>query len=259
MTILVTNDDGLTDGLKILIEAAIRLDNHVYAIIPTQQKSAFAKGVTLHKILRLRKIDEEKFPIYELSGNPADCVCFGIRSGEFKKPNLVLSGINISENLSFYSIYSSGTIGACIEAALYGIPAIAFSLERNATKKLKDSCSEAKTNKNALKESIIRIIKKLHGKIQPYTIINVNFPENFNNAEIVFPKPAVFQSNSNVEKRLDPYDNPYYWHYLKTKECEKASDVYEFYVNRCITITPLSVLKIVDKAILNKLKNSVKE
>lgn len=254
MTILITNDDGLTDGLRILTEVGIKLDKNSYAIIPDQQKSAVAKGITMHKILRLNMAEEEKLPIYELNGTPADCVCFGIHSGEFKKPSLILSGVNTSDNLSFHSIYSSGTIGACIEAVFYDIPAIAFSLERHSNGKKRKITYGAEVNKDALKEKIIGIVKKLKGKIPPYTVINVNFPKDFENAEIVFPKPALLKYDHILEKRRDPHDNPYYWNYGEIKECERASDVYEFCINRCITITPISILKIVDAGEINRIK-----
>ncbi len=255
MTIMVTNDDGLTDGFRILTEAALKIDKSTYAITPDRQQSAVAKGVTLHRILRLRRVEEEKFPIYELNGTPADCVAFGIYSGEFKKPDLVLSGINIGDNLSLHSFYSSGTIGACLEAAFYGIPGIAFSFEIHREERQKANYSVWE-KREALREKTLEIAKKLKGRIPPYTIINVNFPKEFENAEIVFPKPALIKYVSILEKRLDPHSRPYYWHHGEDRECKKGSDVYEFYVNESITITPISIFKIVDNAVIEKVKRA---
>lgn len=255
MTTLVSNDDGLTDGLKILVEASLKVDKNTYAITPHQQRSAVAKGVTLHKILRLRKAEEEKLPIYELNGTPADCVSFSIYSKEFKKPDLVLSGINIGDNLSLHSFYSSGTIGACLEAAFYGIPGIAFSLEMH--KEERDRANYiAWEKRDALRDKIVEITKKLKGKIPDYTVINVNFPKEFENAPISFPKPALLKYNSELEKRIDPHGVPYYWHHGEQRECEPGSDVYEFYANRSITITPISLLKIVDDETIAKIRKA---
>lgn len=255
MTILVTNDDGLTDGLRILIESADMLDKESYAICPHEQKSAVAKGVTLHKVLRLRRLEDEEHQVYKLNGTPADCAGFGIYSGEFKKPDLVLSGVNLGTNLSLHAIYSSGTIGACIEATFYGVPAIAFSYEMNGEEREKAPYCKWKNREN-LKNRIIEITKKLKGKIPPYTIITVNFPKNFEDAEIVFPKPALINYISTLEKRIDPQGKSYYWHYGKNRECEKGNDVYEFYIGGCITITPISILRIVDEALIVNLKKN---
>ena len=40
---------------------------------------------------------------------------------------MVVSGINIGENLTIQDILASGTVAAAMEAALLGIPSIAFS------------------------------------------------------------------------------------------------------------------------------------
>ena len=253
MTIMITNDDGLTDGIRVLSEAASLLDKDSYTITPDQQKSAVAKGVTLHKILRLMRMEEEALPIYELNGTPADCVAFALHSGEFKRPDLALSGINIGENLSLHAFYSSGTIGACLEAAFFGIPAIAFSLEKHGEERAKSNYG-AWPKRDALREKIIQLVKKFRGKIPKYTILNVNLPESFEDAGMAFPKPALMRYVSKMEKRLDPHSVPYYWQYGNNVECEEGSDVSEFSINKCITVTPLSIFGIVDDELVRRLK-----
>ncbi|MDD5337359.1 MAG: 5'/3'-nucleotidase SurE [Candidatus ainarchaeum sp.] len=253
MVLMVTNDDGLTDGLRLLAEAAKELDEDFYAITPSQQQSAVAKGVTLHRILRLRKAVEESLPIYELNGTPADCVTFGVFSGEFRKPDMVLSGVNISDNLSLHSFFSSGTIGACIEAAFYKIPAIAFSFELHGEERERyNYCIWEK--RAALKEKIGWIAGKLKGKIPDYTVVNVNFPADFENSQVVFPRPALVRYVTKIEKRVNPNGHPYYWQYGTDRECERGSDVYEFYVNKSITITPISIFGVVDEKALARIK-----
>lgn len=256
MTIMVTNDDGLTDGLRALTEAAFKLDNEVYAIIPSQQRSAVAKGLTMHKILRIRRLEEQGPPIYLLNGTPADCVAFALRSGEFKKPDLILAGVNIGDNLSYHSIYSSGTIGACIEALFYEIPAIAFSYELHG-EEAKRANYVAWPKRKILEDKLFELTKKLKSKIPAHTLLNVNLPADFENSEVVFPKPAILKYVSMVEKRLDPHGTPYYWHYGERDwKYEKGSDVYELTVNRCITVTPLNIFGIVDEKLLEKLRKS---
>ena len=139
MSILVTNDDGYSEGLRMLFEIAKSLDKDAYAVIPDRQKSAVSVALTLHKVLRLHEI---KNNISTLSGTPADCVLFSIYSKQFKKPKLVLSGINYGDNTSTGALLSSGTIGACWEAALEGVPAIAFSVYKtNHDWRRKSNCS----------------------------------------------------------------------------------------------------------------------
>lgn len=253
MTILITNDDGLTDGLKILTQAALKIDKDSYAITPSMQKSAVAKGITLHKILRLTRLENEELPIYELNGTPADCTSFAIFSKEFRKPDIVLSGINIGSNLSLHAIYSSGTVGACLEASFYKIPTIAFSFEVHREERVKAVYSTWK-KRDVLCKRVVEILKRVKDKIPPYTILNVNFPKNFENAEIVFSKPALIDYILKIEKRIDPSTVPYYWQYGEPGECKKQSDVYECYVNQCITITPLNIWSIEYDKLIKKLQ-----
>jgi 5'-nucleotidase len=62
-----------------------------------------------------------------VSGRPADCVNLAVFNLLDEKPDLVVSGINAGFNIGLGFILSSGTVGACLEANLAGIPAIALS------------------------------------------------------------------------------------------------------------------------------------
>jgi len=61
---------------------------------------------------------------------PVDAVCYGIETlaPQFfgSKPDFVVSGPNVGSNIG-PGITGSGTVGAASEAALYGIPSVAFS------------------------------------------------------------------------------------------------------------------------------------
>ena len=46
-----------------------------------------------------------------------------------RSPDLVVSGINIGDNNTYQDVLASGTVAAALEAAITGIPAIAFSME----------------------------------------------------------------------------------------------------------------------------------
>ena len=64
---------------------------------------------------------------FAAEGSPADCVLAGLyHVMKDAAPDLVLSGVNRGNNAAENTLYS-GTIGAAIEAALQGIPAIALS------------------------------------------------------------------------------------------------------------------------------------
>ena len=74
---------------------------------------------------------ESAFPVpvagaWSLGGTPADCVKVALDHLLDFKPDYIFSGVNDGWNAGFDIAYS-GTIGACFESVMNGIPAIAFS------------------------------------------------------------------------------------------------------------------------------------
>ena len=206
MSILITNDDGDSAGLRTLYEVAKSIDSKSFAIIPNRQRSAIGCAMTLHKPLRLHHIEEK---IYSLSGTPSDCVLFGLYSKEFERPDFVMSGINWGDNTGLGSVLGSGTIAGCWQAALEGIPAIAFSLSvKNKEWRKKESWQDTQK----LKAKVEQIVKIIKPKLKKYSFFNVNLPVNYENAEIVYTNK--FQKKrytTELLKRIDPDNVPYYW------------------------------------------------
>lgn len=124
--ILITNDDGIAaPGLRLLERVAERLASEVWVVAPMHEQSGKAHGITIHTGL---KVEERAPRHYAVSGTPTDCVFVAINKIlKERPPALVLSGINIGENVGEDLTYS-GTVAAAIEATLLGFPAIALSL-----------------------------------------------------------------------------------------------------------------------------------
>jgi 5'-nucleotidase len=131
MNILITNDDGFqSKGIKTLIEIARNFGN-VLVIAPDSARSAQSSALTVSMPITYNDIFKEKnLRIISCSGTPADCVklAFSQQLPQMDfEADLVLSGINHGANSSINVIYS-GTMGAAIDAALYGKLSIGFSL-----------------------------------------------------------------------------------------------------------------------------------
>ncbi|MDR2739683.1 MAG: 5'/3'-nucleotidase SurE [Treponema sp.] len=126
MNILVTNDDGINcEGLLLLAEALRGLSGHtVFVLAPEDDRSGVSQSISLKGPLRLRDRGNNT---WTCSGTPADCVMVAALGGLPEKPDLVVSGINAGANLGTDLVYS-GTAAAARQAALYGIPGVAFSL-----------------------------------------------------------------------------------------------------------------------------------
>ena len=118
--VLLTNDDGIeSPGLHALADALSPLAE-VTTVAPATNRS----GVGRERSNAVSIVDHDRGTAIE--GTPADCVAYALRglSTEFE---LVVSGCNVGPNVGSYLLGRSGTVGAAVEAAFLGVPAIAVS------------------------------------------------------------------------------------------------------------------------------------
>ncbi|MCX6373425.1 MAG: 5'/3'-nucleotidase SurE, partial [Actinobacteria bacterium] len=132
LQILLTNDDGIhAPGLAVL-RAAVDGLGEITTIAPDHNASAVARGITIDRPLRLEATTfGEAWPGLACDGTPSDCVRIGLLGVREPAPDLVVSGVNCGANMGADVTYS-GTVGAALEAALRGRPALAFSVESRA-------------------------------------------------------------------------------------------------------------------------------
>ena len=121
MDILLTNDDGIdATGLRVLYEALTEVGD-VLVVAPAEDQSAIGRARSSSVSVEERDIG------YALGGTPADCVIAGLEAiGPY--PDLVVAGCNEGANLGTYVLGRSGTVSAAVEAAFFGVPAIAVSM-----------------------------------------------------------------------------------------------------------------------------------
>lgn len=126
MKILLTNDDGLhSEGLAVLLEKAKNI-GEITVVAPLSEQSCKSHGIEVKKPFAVKKFAlEGAAETYAVDSTPADCVRFAIEALG-KSFDLVLSGINRGYNLGKDILYS-GTVGACFEAAAFGVKAVAVS------------------------------------------------------------------------------------------------------------------------------------
>ena len=128
--ILVTNDDGIkSKGLR--AAAAMCEDlGELLVVAPTVQQSGAGRSMpsTSEGRIFAEEIDINGVAMvgYGVEGTPAQAVQHALFEIATRPVNLVVSGINYGENIG-EGLTVSGTVGAAIEAASFGIPAIAAS------------------------------------------------------------------------------------------------------------------------------------
>ena len=201
--ILISNDDGIhAPGIKVLEEIARTLSDDVWVVAPESEQSAQSHSLTIRHPLRIREIDERRFAV---DGTPTDSVLMGVSQVlKDRRPDLVLSGINRGGNLAEDVIYS-GTVAAAMEAALLGLPAIAFSqvTPRNET-------PQWDTPRRFLGDIARKLVTV---DWADNVLLNVNFPPiHADEVSGIEVQPQGKRTvGLGVEGRPDPYGVPYYW------------------------------------------------
>ncbi len=204
MRILVTNDDGIeAEGLRALVQACERI-GEVAVVAPHHDRSASGHAITLHKPLRVfpARIPGCRAAAWAANGTPADCVLLAVYGLLDRRPDVVLSGVNLGPNIGHDLTYS-GTVSGAMEAAILGIPAIAVSVdaEREARYEV------AATLAAALAQEVYR------RGMPPDALLNVNVPnlEASRLRGIRVTRQSSRRYRSRLERRTDPRGRPYYW------------------------------------------------
>ena len=129
--ILITNDDGIqSPGLHAAVEAALPL-GEILVFAPNRQWSGAGRSMPRAegRITPFpMEVDGQPIKAYQTDASPALIVIYALYELVPRPPSLVISGINYGENLGS-DVTISGTVGAALQAAVSGIPALAASLQ----------------------------------------------------------------------------------------------------------------------------------
>ena len=173
LRILLTNDDGHeAPGLRIL-RAALEADGHdVIVVAPSEEKSGSSVSYTSRGKLSWHQVDPKRIAV---DGTPADCIRLAVLVFLEEPVDLVVSGVNFGQNVGSGTI-SSGTVGAAMTGASFGIPAIAVSQAVDAN----DLAGTARyfPDAAALTVALIRELADREGErlLPRDMVLNVNHP-----------------------------------------------------------------------------------
>jgi len=232
--ILIVNDDGIhAPGIELIEKIARRFTDDIWVIAPDEERSGASNSVSLHVPVRVRQLDERHFAI---KGTPTDCVVMAMRELMAERPTLVLSGINRGANLGEDNLYS-GTMAAAMEAALFGLPAIALSQVF-----VRGEPIPWETAERYAPEVIERILSV---PCPPGTVVNINFPpvppEKVAGVKVV-RQGRHSEGSFLTIPRVDGRDIPYYWIRLagKSGEYEAGTDL-DAVLNGYVSVCPMQV------------------
>jgi 5'-nucleotidase len=240
---MVTNDDGVFSPGIVALSEALSPYSAVSVIAPEGQQSAAGMSLTFHRPLRVDKVLVHGRVCHAVSGSPADSVMVGVNKMLPRRPDMLVSGINIGENLTIQDILASGTVAAAMEAALLGIKSIAFSMEVPATKRFSHGQKDARFDPPARVAAEITMEVLENGLPKGVNLLNVNFPWNTTEGtKVELTSIEVRKYRDYVIERKDPRGRPYYWVWgARLPTFAKGSDVYAVHKLGAISVSPLSL------------------
>lgn len=238
--ILVTNDDGVTALGLLALADALAAVGAVTVIAPERNWSAAGHPKTLHKPLRLKRLEwPNGRQVLACSGAPSDCVALGLLGAAEVAFDLVVSGVNSTFNLGSDVIYS-GTVAGAMEAIINGVPAIAVSVGAIETLEIEDEV--AYTRAAAVAGQLARWV--LGQGLPERTLLNVNVPRipagKLKGIQVTRLGQRIYRDV--LVARDDPWGRPYYWlgGEIPTGVPETGSDIGAVETG-WVSVTPLGV------------------
>jgi 5'-nucleotidase len=245
--ILLTNDDGIQSPGLWAAAAALSDLGFVTVAAPRDQSSGTGRSLPMTSDGKIRpevlNVCGKDWTVYAVGGTPAQAVLHGILEIMPQKPDLVVSGINYGENVAT-GITISGTVGAAMEAASQGIPALAASLETGREHHL--------TYSTAIDFSTAAYFTAYFAR----KLLEKQFPPEVDFLKVDVPSDATRQTPWQVTRlahqryfipvkpKRTSWEEPGVVDYEESMDLEnerKDSDVYVLRVKRQVSLTPLSL------------------
>lgn len=250
--ILITNDDGVfAPGLFALVQTLRDLGD-VTVVAPDRNWSASGHVKTMHRPLRVKKVQlEDGTTALATDGAPSDCVAMARLGLIDRKIDLVVSGINPNANLG-HDVTYSGTVTAAMEAAIWGIPGVAVSLDSpEKFEGMLDYSTAARVTKR-----VVRTMQEGKLVISKPLLLNLNIPyltyEEIKGIKITKLGLRIYRDA--LVRREDPRGRPYYWigGESPTGVPEDGTD-FGALKEGAVSITPLN-LDLTDYDLMNSVK-----
>ena len=255
MKALISNDDGISASGILAAKKAVDDLCDTYVVAPETQQSGIGHALTLYEPLRVNTHTlKDGSKGYGVSGTPTDAVTIGLFEILDEKPDLMISGINTGFNIGQAELTTSGTLGAAIEAASFGIPTIAISQEVTRDD-IKFENGEIEIDFDFAGKMLKKLTKIILKKGLPEEIdlLNVNIPEPPVNEEFEVVHLGKRMYTPVIDKRLDPRGKPYYWINGELYDFDgPGSDGYELRKAHKTTITPLKIDLTSDMSLLKE-------
>lgn len=243
MRILLTNDDGyLATGIREVFKALVAVGHDVIMIAPERNSSGAGQSIAVYHPISIQQVEDK---VYFVTSTPADSVRLGLQEvyGEpVNYPDLIISGVNLGENLAEDVLYS-GTVGAAREGALHGVRSLAFST--NGLGEMYGNFANLDSAALVVVDLVARIEAKLHSLPKVF-IWNINIP-NLPYSQIEgyeTTKIGLRPIHQPLMKQTTPRHTTIFWQGFASKPeyAELGTDLAVFIQQKKVSISPVELI-----------------
>lgn len=245
--ILVTNDDGINSPGLHAAAAAVADLGELLIVAPTSQRTSTGRShpPVLDKAIYQTEIplNGSRFPAYKVDVSPAQAVIIAMLELASRPIDLCVSGINYGENVGT-GVTISGTVGAALEAACSGIPALALSLETPPEFYLNNS---PEINFQAAAHFTRQFARQILAKgLPPGTdLLKIDVPAG---ATPLTPwrvarisRQRFYQAIPSGRNRLDEQKDILFQNTVDFDKLEPESDIYILLIEKSVAVVPMTI------------------
>ncbi len=240
-TILIINDDGIHSIGLLALKKHLEKLGKVIVVAPRDERSGIGKALTASghvKIMETRLDDGSK--AYAITGTPADAYFLAVNKIIQRLPDLLVAGINLGPNLGIDDLLNSGTLGAAMEAAIHGVPAIAVSYciqaMNEAWEKAEITLKELESAASIAQRVSEYVLKK--GMPLGVGVISINVPEKADLKRVEVTRLSYKGYDDIYTEQREGY-KIMGWSLDVYPDDEPGTDVYAIKEKGCISVTPI--------------------
>jgi len=245
--ILLTNDDGIFSPGLAAAAAALDSLGELLIVAPSVQQTSMGRSRSQQHGAdgRLSPAEvvyqDQRWEGFAANASPALAVEHAVQEVTKRPISLAVSGINYGENVGT-CVTVSGTIGAALEAAERGIPAMAVSLEINST----DYHSHSDINFETAAHFTRQLAQKMLAGAMPadVDVLKLEIPANATKEThcVVVRQDKISYYMPYMDKRDDLFAGPGILKHKPAKGQYTGTDTDAFALaNNLVAITPLSL------------------
>lgn len=245
--ILVTNDDGIDSPGLHAVAAAVADLGELLVMAPSRQQTGAGRSYPVQTYPAVQTttipLGNDRYPAYTADVSPAQAVLLAVKHITQRPIDLCISGINYGENVGS-GVTISGTVGAAIDAACFGIPALAVSLET------------PKELHHSLSDEIDFSVAAHFARHFAQQMLSKGLPPGVDFLKVEVPDTATpdtpwRMASVSRQRYYDlvhgPRDDPHdpadidYRINLVRDAVEPESDVYAFAIDRLVAVSPMTI------------------